>query len=145
MTDRPSLSRNILAGGLGAGINGEALRVAVRHQSYQVEASAMGVSPEDASRVLGEVVTEMSQTGALGDAHAIARRRIAEGEAFRPPKELRDAARQMLAATGYSLHPEHVDAQAWQLQRVMADYAPVRVRWYRRAWHWLRKTLRRKP
>lgn len=143
MTDRPSLSRNILAGVLGAGISGEALRVAVRHQSYQVAALAMGVSPEESARVLGEVVTELSQTGAIGDPYAIARRRIAEGEAFRPPKELRTAARDLLNAHGYSLHPEHVDAQAWQLQRTIAAYAPARVRWYRRAWRWLRKTLRR--
>lgn len=140
MSDRPNLSRNILAGVMGAGISGEALRVAARHQSYQAAALAMGVSPEESARVLGEVVTELSQTGAPGDAHAIAQHRLAEGEAFRPPKELRDAARDFLAAGGYSLHPEHVDAHAWQLQRA---YAPPRVRWYRRAWRWLRKTLRR--
>lgn len=145
MTDRPSLNRNILAGVLGASISGEALRVAVHHQTYQVQASAMGASPEEAERVLGEVITELSQTGAPGDPYAIAQRRIAEGQAFRPPEELRDAARQILAAGGYSLHPEHVDSHAWQLQRVIADYTPPRVRWYRRAWRWLRNTLRRKP
>jgi hypothetical protein len=144
VTDRPSLSRNVLAGVLGAGISGEALRVAVRHQGYQVSASAMGVSPEDAARVLGEVITELSQTGASGDPFAIAQHRIAEGEAFRPPKELRDAARELLGAHGYSTHPEDVDMEAWRLQHVIADFAPVRVRWYRRAWRWLRKTLRRR-
>lgn len=145
MTDRPGLSHNILAGVLGAGINGEALRVAARNQTYQVQASAMGASPEDAARVLGEVITELSQTGAPGDPWDIARHRIAQGEAFRPPEELRDAARQILAAGGYSLHPERVDYHAWRLQRVIAGYAPPRVRWYRRAWRWLRNTLRRKP
>jgi hypothetical protein len=144
VTERPSLPRNILAGVRGAGISGEALRVAVRHQSYQVGAAAMGASPEESARVLGEVITELSQTGAPGDAYEIARHRIAGGgDAFRPPKGLRDFARDLLAAGGYSLHPEHVDRHAWQLQRRMAAYAPVRVRWYRSAWRWLRKTLRR--
>jgi hypothetical protein len=142
-SDRLSLNRSLFVGVFGAGISREALRVAVRQQSYQVAAAAMDVSPEESARVLGEVVTELSQTGASGDAFAIAQRRLAEGEAFRPPKELRDAARQMLAAGGCSLHPEHVDAHAWQLQHLMDAYAPVRVRWWRRAWRWLRKTLRR--
>lgn len=145
MTDRPGLNRNVLAGVLGAGISGEALRIAVRNQSYQAAASAMGISPEGSARVLGEVITELSQTGADGDPFAIAQHRLAEGENFRPPKELRDAARDLLAAHGTSLHPEDVDAQAWRLQYVIAAYAPLRVRWYRRAWRWLRNTLRRKP
>jgi len=138
MTDRPNLNCRIL------GVSNEALRVAARQQSYQAAAAAMGVSPEESSRVLGEVVTELSQTGAPGDAFAIAQHRLAEGEAFRPPKELRDAARDFLSAHGYSTHPEDVDAQAWRLQHVIDAYAPARVRWYRRVWHWLRKTLWRK-
>jgi hypothetical protein len=145
VTEHPSLSSNLLAGVLGAGISSEALRVAVRQQSYQVAAAAMGATPEEASRVLGEAITELSQTAAPGDPFAIAQHRLAEGEAFRPPKEWRDAAREFLSAHGYSTHPEVVDAQAWRLQRAMADYAPVRVRWYRRVWRWLRKNLRRKP
>lgn len=140
MNERPSPGRNAL---FGAFISDQALRVAVRQQSYQTEASAMGASPEEAAHVLGEVVTELSETGATGDAFDIARHRLAEGEAFRPPKELRDVARDFLAAHGASLHPEVVDVQAWQLQRVVDAYAPARVRWYRRAWRWLRKTLRR--
>lgn len=140
MSEQPSLKRSIGAGILGVGISGEALRMAVSHNSYQVAASAMGASPEESARVLGEVIAELSQTGASGDPFTIARHRIAEGEAFRPSEELREAARQVLAAGGYSLHPEHVDAHAWQLQR--HGYIPVRVRWYRRAWRWLRKALR---
>lgn len=143
MNERPSLRRNIAAGILGAGINRGALHVAVRQQAYQASASAMGVGPEEAARALGEVVTELSQTGAPGDPFAIAQRRLAEGANFRPPEQLREAARQILAAGGYSLHPEHVDAYAGQLQRVVDTYAP-RLPWYKRWWRRLRKMLRRK-
>lgn len=125
------------------GMSGVRLREAVAASTYTVSARALGVDDEESRRVLREVVDELSATGSSGDAFAIARRRLAEGSNFRPPEELREAARQMLAAGGYSLHPEHVDAHAWQLQRVVDACAP-HVPWYKRWWQRIRNILRRK-
>lgn len=119
------------------------LQAAAAAQTYQVQASAMGASPEKAARVLGEVITELSQTGAPGDPYDIAWHRLAAGEDFRPPEPLREAARQLLAAHGASLHPENVDGYAWKLQHLTAPYAP-RAPWYKRWWRRARNILRRK-
>jgi len=117
------------------------LQAAAAAQTYQVQASAMGATPEDAARVLDEVVTELRQTGAPGDPYDIAWHRLATGENFRPPKQLRDAARQFLSAHGYSTHPETVDAYAWKLQHLTTVY---RAPWYKRWWRRVRNALRRK-
>lgn len=137
--------RNASLARLAASVTGPwlaGLHQAVAAQSYEAQASAMGASPEETARVLREVVDELSQTGAPGDAFEIARHRLAEGgDAYRPPKELRDAARDFLAAHGYSTHPEYVDAQAWRIQRLSEAYAP-RAPWYRRWWRRVRSVLR---
>lgn len=125
------------------GMFGSQLRAAAAAQTYQVQASAMGASPEKAARVLGEVITELSQTGAPGDPYDIAWHRLAAGEDFRPPEPLREAARQLLAAHGASLHPENVDAYSWKIQHLTTVYAP-RAPWYKRWWRRVRNALRRR-
>lgn len=136
-----SAGRRLAALVATGGISSRQLQEAVAAQSYTVTARALGVDDEEAQRVLREVVDELVTAGGLGDRYAIAQRRLAEGSNFRPPEELREAARQMLAAAGYSLHPEHVDAHAWQLKRVVAAYAPY-VPWYKRWWRRVRNILR---
>lgn len=123
------------------GMSSQQLREAVAAQTYTVSARALGVDDEESQRVLREVVDELTTTGSSGDPFAIAQRRLAEGSNFRPPEPLREAARQLLAAQGASLHPEDVDAQAWRLQRAMAAYAP-RAPWYKRWWRRVRSLLR---
>jgi len=138
--------RNASLGRLAASITGPwlaSLQQAVAAQAYEVQAAAMGASPEKAERVLGEVITELSQTVATGDPYDIAWHRLATGEDFRPPEPLREAARQLLAAHGASLHPEDVDAYAWKLQHLTTVYAP-RAPWYKRWWRRVRNALRRK-
>ena len=107
------------------------LREAARRQSYFVETRAMGVSDTEAARVLQEADDEISALLVAGapmrdwdgnapDVCRIARNRLAEGgDAYRPSAEWRDAARGVLAAGGYSLHPEFVDQKARELQHLL--------------------------
>lgn len=97
----------------------EALRHAANRQTYLVEAQALGMNPEEAQRVLQDVLDELAATGTLGaDPIAIAHKRMLEGlnGIARPPEEVREAVRQLLGVGGYSPHPDVVDDWARRLQ-----------------------------
>lgn len=92
----------------------QAVKRLADHQEYLVRAHTIGASKEDAERVLGEVMVELATTGAPGDAHTIAYRRLLDSTAGieRPPEGVRDAARQALRCEGSAVDPESVDRLA---------------------------------
>lgn len=124
MTDSPAM-RSVLLSVAALGFPWVAKRLA-DHQEYLVRAHTIGASKEDAERVLGEVMAELATTGAPGDAHTIAYRRLLDltcGNA-RPPEQVRDAARQALRCEGSAVDPESVDRHA----RWLTDYLERRGR-----------------
>lgn len=92
----------------------QAVKRLADHQEYLVHARTIGASKEDAERVLSEVMVELATTGAPGDAHTIAYRRLLDSTAGieRPPEGVRDAARQALRCEGSAVDPESVDRLA---------------------------------
>ena len=118
---------------------------AVREETYYVQAQAAGIDREEARAVLCEVIAELVTVPACGDPYEIARGRIVDGfmGIDLPPADLREAARQLLVASGSSLHPDAVVAQARQLQRFTAPLP--RTPWYKCLWRWMHSTLRRMP
>lgn len=92
----------------------QAVKRLADHQQYLTHARTIGASKEDAERVLSEVMVELATTGAPGDAHTIAYRRLLDSTAGieRPPEGVRDAARQALRCEGSAVDPESVDRLA---------------------------------
>ena len=121
-----------------------AVAQAVREDTYYTQAQVVGVGREEARAVLCEVIAELVTVPASGDPYEIAYGRIMDGlmGVDLPNADLRAAARQLLAASGSSLHPDDVVALARQLQRLTAS-SPI-VPWYRRLWRRMRNAWRRK-
>ncbi|MCE7081179.1 hypothetical protein [Streptomyces sp. ST2-7A] len=92
------------------------------HDKYFWQAQAIGVPEDQARAVLGAVVAEARECWAQVDVHAVAHRRLLEGEENRPPEELRTIAREMHHHPYSWLgddHPEAVDATARALATLM--------------------------